>query len=379
MKKETITRKELYDLIWSEPISIIAKRYNISDVGLRKICIRKNIPVPDRGHWTKVRFGYKVRKRKLTKYTGEDKIELSMVFADNSDTPSPLAQLNALEKEIQNDPDLPTLVPERLPDPDPLIKQAKISLADKKSRDRIYDGVVITNPGEVKIRVAPKNIRRALRIMNTFIKLAKARGHSIIFNYNGACIRIEEVEIPISLMERFKIIKSTDRWSSRTLVPSGELCIRIGRYSQKEIKEGKRSLEELLPRIMAKLELDAKQTMEERKIQAKRNRIQEEKLRKIKEEQERIDNEILEFKGLINNANLWHYSMIIRGYIKAVKESATSNQSFTSEAERWIIWAEKKADWLDPIFKVEDRLLEDLIIDNVPFDLRREKKQVNYW
>jgi hypothetical protein len=347
MKKETITRKELYDLIWSEPISIIAKRYNISDVGLRKICIRKNIPVPDRGHWTKVRFGYKVRKKKLPKYTDEDKIELSIAFADNSGTPSPRAQLNALEKEIQNDPDLLTLVPDRLSDPDPLIKQAKISLADKKSHDRIFDGVVKTNPGEIKIRVAPKNIRRALRIMNAFIKLAKARGHSIKFNYDGTCIRIEEVEIPISLMERFKIVKSTDRWSSRTLVPSGQLCIRIGSYSQKEIKDGRRSLEELLPRIMAKLELDAKQTMEDRKIQAERNRIQEEKLRKIKAEQNRIENEILKFKGLINNANLWQYSMIIRGHVKAVKENAISNQSLTPEVEKWILWAIKKADWLD--------------------------------
>ena len=92
---------------------------------------------------------------------------------------------------------------------------------------------------------------------------------------------------------------------------------------------------------MAKLELDAKQTMEDRKIQAERNRIQEEKLRKIREEQERIDNEIIEFKGLINNANLWHYATIIRGYIIAV-ESASANQSLTPEIEGWIIWAKKK-------------------------------------
>ncbi|MBL7111973.1 MAG: hypothetical protein ISS19_08540 [Bacteroidales bacterium] len=42
----------------------IVKRYNISDVGLRKICIRKNIPVPERGHRTRIRFGYKVREKK---------------------------------------------------------------------------------------------------------------------------------------------------------------------------------------------------------------------------------------------------------------------------------------------------------------------------
>jgi len=378
MIKQTLTRSELYEMVWSEPMRTIAKRYNISDVGLRKICIRKNIPVPERGHWTRVRFGYKVRKRKLPKYSGEDKIELSMSFVNDTGTPSPLAQLNALEKEIKNDPDLPTSVPERLSDPDPLIKQAKISLADKKAHARIYDGVVTTNPGEIKIRVAPKNIGRALRIMNTFIKLAKARRHSITFNYHGSCIKIEDVEIPICLMERFRIVESTDRWSSRTLVPSGELCIRIGSYSQKEIKDGRRPLEELLPRIMAKLELDAMQTMEDRRIQAEHNRIQEEKLRKFREEQERIEKEISDFKELINNANLWHYSMIVRGYIKEVKR-VTKNQSLTPEFKNWIIWAEKKADWLDPTIQKSDPLLEDLIIDHNPFDMKREKKLFSNW
>ena len=65
MIKQTLTRTELYEMVWSEPMRTIAKRYNISDVGLRKICIRKNIPVPERGHWTRIRFGYEVRNRKL--------------------------------------------------------------------------------------------------------------------------------------------------------------------------------------------------------------------------------------------------------------------------------------------------------------------------
>ena len=50
-----------------------------------------------------------------------------------------------------------------------------------------------------------------------------------------------------------------------------------------------------MPRIIAKLELEANQSIEDRKIQAERNRIQEKMLPKIKEEQERIDNEVREF------------------------------------------------------------------------------------
>lgn len=71
--------------------------------------------------------------------------------------------------------------------------------------------------------------------------------------------------------------------------------------------------------------------------------------------------------------------MIIRGYIKEVKRTAISSQSLTPEVENWIIWAEKKADWLDPTIQKPDPLLEDLFIDHNPFDMKREKKQFNIW
>ena len=45
----SFTRKELYDLVWSEPMRDIAKRLEISDVGLAKACRNAEIPVPPRG------------------------------------------------------------------------------------------------------------------------------------------------------------------------------------------------------------------------------------------------------------------------------------------------------------------------------------------
>jgi len=44
-------REEIYKAIWAEPIQHVAKRYNLSDVGLAKICKRLNIPRPGRGYW----------------------------------------------------------------------------------------------------------------------------------------------------------------------------------------------------------------------------------------------------------------------------------------------------------------------------------------
>jgi hypothetical protein len=47
---ETVTREELYRLVWSEPITKIAPPYGLSDRGMGKLCARYNIPVPPRGY-----------------------------------------------------------------------------------------------------------------------------------------------------------------------------------------------------------------------------------------------------------------------------------------------------------------------------------------
>jgi len=48
-----LSRKELYELVWAEPIKILAPRFGISDVALRKACERAEVPTPAAGHWAK--------------------------------------------------------------------------------------------------------------------------------------------------------------------------------------------------------------------------------------------------------------------------------------------------------------------------------------
>lgn len=48
-----LTRRELYDLVWSKPIRDLAAEFGESDRGLAKICERHHVPTPDRGYWAK--------------------------------------------------------------------------------------------------------------------------------------------------------------------------------------------------------------------------------------------------------------------------------------------------------------------------------------
>ena len=60
-----LTRQEVYDLAWSEPMKKLAPRFGVSDVALAKACRRADIPVPERGYWARLQAGKMVVRRPL--------------------------------------------------------------------------------------------------------------------------------------------------------------------------------------------------------------------------------------------------------------------------------------------------------------------------
>src|SRR5712664_2498018 len=60
-----LRREELYEQVWAEPVTKVARRHHVSDVALAKACRRLGIPLPPRGHWAKVAAGHAPRKPAL--------------------------------------------------------------------------------------------------------------------------------------------------------------------------------------------------------------------------------------------------------------------------------------------------------------------------
>ena len=52
-----LTREELHELVWTEPMSRLAKTFGVSDVAVSKACKRASIPRPPRGYWARKRAG----------------------------------------------------------------------------------------------------------------------------------------------------------------------------------------------------------------------------------------------------------------------------------------------------------------------------------
>ncbi|MBB4374111.1 hypothetical protein GGD63_006940 [Bradyrhizobium sp. cir1] len=59
-KSVTLSREELYALVWATPMSRLAIQYGLSGNGLAKICRRLDVPYPPRGYWARREAGKKV-------------------------------------------------------------------------------------------------------------------------------------------------------------------------------------------------------------------------------------------------------------------------------------------------------------------------------
>jgi hypothetical protein len=60
-----LSREELYELVWSEPLLSLSRRFGLSDNGLRKRCRALSVPTPPTGYWQKIQGGHRVKRTPL--------------------------------------------------------------------------------------------------------------------------------------------------------------------------------------------------------------------------------------------------------------------------------------------------------------------------
>ena len=219
------------------------------------------IPTPSVGHWQRVQYIKSIKIPNLSeKYSGKQEATLSLRPADKLGTVGHIAMLNRLQKELENDSSLIFQVPPKLSKPDKLIKEARTSLREKKNRSS-YHGV-ITCSG-LNIIVSPKNVGRALKFMDTLIKVLHQRGHDVQVNYKTTDVIVFGERLKISLQEKLKqVVIKDSNWIQYHA--NGILSFKIGDYHMAEFHDGIKPIEENLPRILGKLELLGKKQLEER-------------------------------------------------------------------------------------------------------------------
>lgn len=70
-----LTRRKLYELVWSRPLKQIAKDYGFNAIRLAKACDDYEIARPPPGYWQKLEYGKSVARPPLSVSTfGSDDV-----------------------------------------------------------------------------------------------------------------------------------------------------------------------------------------------------------------------------------------------------------------------------------------------------------------
>lgn len=81
-----MTRRELYEKIWSAPITEVAKEIGVAYSKLKKVCEKWNIPVPTNSYWALLRYGAKVQPPELPEWSGSEQTLEEMMGTPNKKT-----------------------------------------------------------------------------------------------------------------------------------------------------------------------------------------------------------------------------------------------------------------------------------------------------
>lgn len=172
---------------------------------------------------------------------------------------------------------------------------------------------------------------------------------------------VQGEEIAIAMREKLRIEKTIDRnnWTTNNYFPTNKLILKIGWRRIKEFMDGKNTLEEMLPDILAHLEYRGQKEKEER-IQREISWAKQKELERIRKEVEaRKKQELDDVKNLFNESTTWHKSTILNNFIKEVEKRAIDTNTLTEELQNWLAWAKQKADWYNPFIKKADEFLTD--------------------
>lgn len=139
LDKDSLARQELYDLVWSRPLTTLSKEYAYSDNGLRKICIKHNIPLPNSGYWSKLKFNKKVKKEALPKGDDNVKIELYIRREGQESINHPNSERAKIKHELVNNKEFSFKVPDRLSNPHKYIVATQVYHKELKIKNKARD------------------------------------------------------------------------------------------------------------------------------------------------------------------------------------------------------------------------------------------------
>lgn len=344
---------------------MLSKKYDITPQSLKHICKDYNIPVPSADYWASLKAGKKIEIPVLLESNKRNKkIELFLWEESNESDIDIQDSIEKIKMEIEGQKKLPSFS-EDFNNPDKLVSAAQKTFKEKTKKDWRNRGLISTNRDELDIKVSPENVERALRFMDTLIKLLRMKGDDIIVSDSSTYAVINGEQLKILFREKLQMEERNDSWGGHDYTPTGKLSLKVDEFSQMEWVDGLGKLEDQLPKILYKLNLKGKREKERSLYHQKQREKRDEINRKAAAIQKTKEEELDNFPRLLSQARRFSQAQLIRDYIAAVDKSASAEIREARNLDAWIAWAKKKADWFDPLINMEDNLLEEVDADAI--------------
>ncbi len=347
-----MNRIELYNLVWSKPLTTIEQELNVKIQDIKNACIKYQIPLPENGHWSKLKHNKHQPTPKLTPLEDKALSDSENVFELQNKDISPLKRINLKKAEIENDKRLNLVVKQNQKSFD---SDVQLLINDFKNRDNRWhrdEGTIYSSSHLFPISVAESSLKRTFSILDTLFKALKIRGHKIEIN-NSHTLIISGEPIHLRLREkRLRYVKEHLSYGDyHGLKPTGTLYFIVGgTYGDVFLSDSENvKIESKISHLIAQLEILAEKKAVERIKRDERHRIYE--LQKEEEDRQKklYALEKKKVEELFINSENWLKSTNLRNYIHALEQNAIQSNSLTEEVQDYIQWATLQADNLDPL------------------------------
>lgn len=335
---QRISRKTLYELVWSKPLKAIQQDFGLSYHRLKALCKENKIPLPENGFWTKKAFGKDFIIKPLLDYPN---IPYEIVLTEkNQNNLPPDKVLNGNNEKI--------LVPTLIKDWHPLVARFRDKYIVYQNEIKTKNWSHALN-GELGIRVKESHFARATRIFDTVIKALEIKGHKVFINDSGTHITIGEQTYQLSIRTKHKRVIDDARTSTyqyTKLIPQDILIFKILKiYSFEFADTPNKNLEDKVNAIIKRIELMAIKDTKIMEDARKQNQIyQAQRIQReavIKAQQL----ERSKFDTLIRDAEDWNKAVLVSKYLDEIEKKPT----LTQDELEYISWGRKRAEILNPL------------------------------
>lgn len=183
------TREEFYDLVWSKPMTHLAKEFALSDVALHEICKKHDIPNPPLGWWAKKAAGKAVKQTPLPKAKAGTSDRITIAAGELRPEPELIALARENARLLASSVDTDAVLPAN-----PIVDRTIAQL--RKAKPSSTNGLVtIEGLNVIKANVAPASIERLELALGRIAAAAEALGIKLVrgektanFEYDGETI-----------------------------------------------------------------------------------------------------------------------------------------------------------------------------------------------